>query len=99
MLARVDELLILIVKTLEAMAPDTTTLAIELLSVVEDRRVLGDHVSGMALLASRLIIFRVIQRPEPMRVAAVSALDGIDRAAVSAVARRTTELLQRMPLN
>src|SRR5579872_2542986 len=52
----------------------------------------------MALLASGIVVFRIIERPEPVFVTAVSSLDAVQRAAVSAVARRASELVERMPL-
>ena len=69
------------------------------LRLVQDRRVLGDHVRGVALLAAGVEIFRIIERPEPVLVAAVAFLDRIQRAAISAVARRAAKFFQRMKLH
>ncbi len=52
----------------------------------------------MALLASGVVIFGIVERPEPVFVTPVSCLDTVQRAAVSAVARRAAELVERMPL-
>ena len=99
MLARVDELFVLIIETLEAMAADAALLTIELLAFVEDGRVFGDHVQGMALLAAGVVIFGIVEWIEPVFVAAVPALDGIYGAAIAAVAGRAAEFFQRMPLS
>src|SRR5580704_4088341 len=96
LLARIDELFVLIIETLEPVASDAAALAIKLFPLVEHSRMLGDHVRGMALLATRVVIFGVIQRPEPMLVASMPAPDRVNCTAVPAVARRTTEFLKRM---
>ena len=60
-LPRADQLLVLIVETLEAVAADAALFAVELLRAVQDRGVLGNHVRSVALLAAGFEIFRVIQ--------------------------------------
>src|SRR5271154_6273671 len=96
LLARIDELLVLIVETLEAVAADAAFLAIELLAFVEDGRVLGDHVQRMALLAAGVVIFGIVERIEPVLVATVAAFDGIDGASIAAVAGRAAEFFEGM---
>ena len=98
LLARVDELLVLIVEALEAVAADAALLTIKLLAFVEDRRVLGDHVRGVALLAAGVVIFGIVERVEPVLVAAVPALDGIYGASIATVARRAAKFFERMIL-
>src|ERR1700732_1227667 len=78
------------------MASDAAALAVKLLPLVEYRSVLSDHIGGMALLAARVVIFGVIQRPKPMLVSAMSAFDGIDRTTISAMAGRTPKFFERM---
>ena len=80
------------------MTADAAFFAEELLADVEHGGVLGDCVRGMALLAAGVIIRGVIQRPEPMFIATVGALDRIECAAVAAVARRAAEFFLRMEL-
>ena len=96
MLARVDELLVLIVEALEAVAADAAFLTIELLAFVEDGRVLGDDVRGMALLATGVVIFGIVEWIEPVFVAAVTVLDGIYGASIATVAGRAAEFFERM---
>ena len=79
------------------MAADAALGAEKLLAFIQHRRVLGDHVSRMALLAAGFIILGIVERPEPVFVAAMSFLDRINGAAVAAVAGRASEFLQRMP--
>src|SRR3984957_17801828 len=95
-LTRVDELLVLIVESLKAMATDTAALAVKLLSLVKYRSVLGDHIGGMALLAARVVIFGIVERPKPMLVTAMPPLYGIDCATVSSMTGRTPEFFKRM---
>src|SRR5579859_7403385 len=52
----------------------------------------------MALLAARIVVFRIIERPEPVLITPVSCLDAVERAAVSTVARRAAEFVERVPL-
>src|SRR6202021_3271056 len=61
-LARVDELLVLIVDPLKAMATDAAALAVKLLSLIEYRGVIGNHIGGAALLAARIAIFGRVAR-------------------------------------
>ena len=96
LLPRVDELLVLIIEALEAVAADAALLTIELLAFVENGRVLGDDVQGMALLATGIVIFGIVEWIEPVFVAAVTALDGIDGAAIATVAGRAAKFFQRM---
>ena len=62
-LARADELFVLIVKTVEAMAAYAALGAVELLALIQDWSVLGNHVSRMALLATGLKILPIIEWP------------------------------------
>src|SRR5580692_7725177 len=96
LLARVDQLFILIIEALEAVAADAALLTVKLLAFVEDGRVLGDHVQGMALLAAGIVIFGIVERIEPVLIATMPALNGIYSAAVAAVARRAAKFLQRV---
>ena len=98
-LARVDELFVLIIEAMEAVAADAALLAVELLAFVQDGSVLGDHVRGVALLAAGVVIFGIVERPEPVRIAAVSAIHGVDGAAIAAVARRAAKFFERMPVD
>ncbi len=96
-LARADELFILIVEAVEAMAADAALRSEELLALIQNRSMLGDHVSRMALLAAGLKIFSIVERPEPVLVAAVPSAHGIDRAAVAAMAGGASKFLEGMP--
>ncbi len=98
LLAGGGEQVILIVKTLELVAADATLLAEEFLSLIEHGGMFGDGVRGVALLASGIVIFGIIQRPEPVFIAAVRALHGIESAAIAAVARRAAKFFLRMEL-
>ena len=60
---------------------------------------LGDHVRSVALLAAGVVVLRIVERPEPVLVAAVAFLDRVERASVSAVAGRAAELFERMILS
>ncbi len=53
--------------------------------------------SGMALLAAGVVIFGIVERIEPVLVATVPALDGIDGTAIAAMAGRAAEFFERMP--
>ncbi len=95
-LPRADEFLVLIIEALEAVAADAALFPVQRFRLVQDRGVLGDHVRSVALLASGIKIFFVIQRPEPVFVAAVALFDRVQRASISAVAWRAAEFFQRM---
>ena len=98
-LPRGDELLVLIVEALEAVAADAArgngTAPCRDSSVAG---LFGDHVGGVALLAAGVEIFGVVERPEPVLVAAVGLFDRVEGAAVAAVAGRAAEFFQRMDL-
>ena len=98
-MAGVDELLVLIIEAIEAMAADAALLAVELFAFVQDGRVLGDHVRGVALLAAGVVIFGIVERPEPVRIAAMTAIHGVDGAAIATVAGRAAKFFERMPVN
>ncbi len=95
-LARANQLFVLIVEALESMATDTSFFPVELLCVVQNRSVLGDHIRSVALLAPGLEVLRIIQRPEPVFVPAMRLLNGVKRAPVPAVARRAAKFFQGM---
>ena len=96
LLARVDELFVLIIEALEAVAADAAFLTIELLAFVEDGACSVTMSDGMALLATSVVIFGIVEWVEPVLVAAVPALDGINGASVAAVTGRAAEFFQRM---
>ena len=73
LLACADEQFVLIVEALEAVAADAALLAIELFAFVQRVGMLGDHVGRVALLAARVEIRRIVERPEPVLVAAVAS--------------------------
>ena len=98
LLARGDQQLVLIVEALELVAADAALFAVELLGVVQHRSMLGDHVRGVALLAAGVVIFRIVERPEPVLVAAVRLFDRVERAAIAAVAGRAAKFFERMEL-
>ena len=98
-LARADELFVLIVKAAEAMAADAALCAVQLFALIQNGRVLGDHVARVALLAAGLKILWIVERPEPVFVAAMPFLDGINGAAIAAMAGRASEFFERMPFD
>ena len=98
-LARVDELFVLIVEALEAVAADAALLAVELLAFVQHWGVFGDHVRGVALLATGVVIFGIVEGPEPMRVSAMTTIHRVDGAAIATVAGRAAKFFERMPVD
>ena len=98
LLASGDEQLVLIVEALELVAADAALFAVDLLGGVEHRRMLGDGIGGVALLAAGVVVLRIVERPEPVLVAAVRLFHGVERAAVAAVAGRAAEFFVRVEL-
>ena len=66
----------------------------QILPPAQRLRISQIQVVGVALLAARLNIFSVIQRPEPKLVPAMTFLDAAGRPAVAVVARSATKLLR-----
>ena len=56
-------------------------------------------VGRVALLATGVIVCRIVQRPEPVFVAAVSLFDGVEGAAIAAMAWRAAKLFLRVKLH
>jgi len=78
-----EQVILIVKKPWNLLAADATLLAEEFLSLIEHGGMFGDGVRGVALLASGIVIFGIIQRPEPVFIAAVRALHGIECAAIA----------------
>src|SRR5690348_3725848 len=91
------QLLALIVEAGVVVAADASAAAEELLGFVERGSVLRPSVGGMALLAAGIVIFGIVERPEPVFIAAVCFFHADERAAIASVAGRAAEFIQRMP--
>src|SRR3989338_2121198 len=86
--------LAIVVEAFEAVAAHAAAQAEELLAAVQHLGLLDHHVAGVALLAAGLEVLAVVERPEPVLVAAVGLDDAGGGAAVAAVTGRTAEALR-----
>src|SRR5579859_7717769 len=86
----------MIVETLELVASDATLFPVGLFSVIQHRGMLGEHVGGMALLATGVGVLWVIKRPQPVLVAPMRFLHRIKGSPIPAVAGRAAEFFDGM---